>query len=326
MREGEQQVFWCNPQGSYRHGAKMCTTACMQVGMAALCGQLDLQAAQRAASREDDVAGRTAFVDMLNWCMNAGSTVHGRIETNLGRREANNSSSITTIDGGCNSRSITVDNSCSSRMISLNELITVLGINLDALGVGLDELVLCKQGAGTRLLVKKRRTGKGLKYGPESCFISLSHLPMCMEPASSSGGMKNSTCVALVTANGHTVCAMCYNGGEYALFDPMPGQMWVGMSGGQMASKLQHMLSMPSSVRGGGVGSVCLVAEEEGGKKRRNNKAKRRQDEDEEEKWQDCGDGVQFWFRSKMHCGDKDGGGGEVEEGFYADVTLLHMR
>lgn len=282
MQQGEQ-VLWCNQQGAYRHGAQMCTTACMQVGMAVLCGQLDPEAAWRAAATRDEAACQE-FVGMLNWCMSAGSIVHGRVEALLGLRE--------------------FLPAAQSRMVSVNELVTVLNINLPALGVGLDELVLCKQGLDTRLLQR----GEGLLYQPESCFIGLSHLPLCMLKGSSG------TCVALVTANLHTVCVVCSGSEHYALFDPMPGQMWVGLSSAQMVCKLQRMLSMPSSLRGSRE-DISIVEKAEGTRKKRNKMGKAGSSGNAQ--WQDCGDGVQCCRSSS---------GPSEQHAFYADVTLLHVK
>ncbi len=270
--EGNEQSFWCNQQGSYRHGAQMCTTACMQVGMAILCKQLDPSSAWQAALRRDQMACN-AFVQTLNWCMNTGSIVHGRIE------------SILSGNGFYS----------PSRMISVNELITVLKIDLGALGVRLDELVLCKRGVDTRLLVggggsssSSSRIAGQLLYEPEHCFVTLSHLPLCMQTTN-----RSKPSVALVTANGHTLCvAFCE--GRFALFDPMPGQMWVGMSGAQLASKVQRMLGMPSCVLGNGVENVCVVDKASVGKKK----------------------------RSKMVGSSKE----DEDDLFYADVTILHVK
>jgi hypothetical protein len=300
-----EHLFWCNQQGSYCHGAQMCTTACMQVGMAALCKQLDLEAAARAASR-GDLPACNEFVGGLNWCMDTANVVHGRIEAILG--------------GGGNHFMP------RSRMISVNELINVLGIKLDALGVGLQELVLCRRGVDTRLLLVE----EGLRYKAESCYISLSHLPLCME---ASRRNNNNVCVALVTANGHTVCAARYGALSYAIFDPMPGQMWVGISGAQMASRLQRMLGMPSSVRGHGAENVCLAdkrEEEEGKKKQRSKMDKKKKNQGSSVQWEDwhneegCDgdDGIlQFGVvDSGKRAGEKD------DMLFYGDVTLLHVK
>lgn len=282
LMQGEQ-VLWCNQQGAYPHGAQMCTTACMQVGMAVLCGQLDTEAAWRAAAGGDEGACRD-FVGALNWCMGASSVVHGRVQTLLARRE--------------------LLPAAQSRMVSVNELVTVLHIDLPALGVGLDELVLCKQGLSTRLL---ERTG-GLLYEPESCFIGLSHLPLCMRKGSGA-------CVALVTANLHTVCAVCSGGEQYALFDPMPGQMWVGLSGAQLVNKLQRMLSIPSALRGSR--EDISIVERGGGKKKRRNKMAKSSGGSAQ--WEDCGDGVQ-------RCRSDGAREAAPEHAFYGDVTLLHVK
>lgn len=310
-------VFWCNQQGSYQHGAQMCTTACMQVGMATLCGQLDPEAACRAAGRGDD-AVCTAFVGTLNWCMNAGSIVHGRVEGILGRRDSG---------GGF------FGQQHRSRMISVNELITVLGIDLPALGVGVEELVVCNKGLDTRMLIKEEEEegerDEGIspkKYEPESCFIGLAHLPMCMLTRGGQNKKKGRS-VALVTANGHTVCASCCGEECYSLFDPMPGQMWVGLSGAQMSSKLQRVLGMPSSVRGSPEDVRFVSAKDAVKDKKRNKMVKRFPNSGG---WEDCGDGIlrsgskkikKAQQQEQQHGDDYLG-----DDSFYADVTVLHVK
>ena len=302
-----ETTYWCNQQGMYRHGAQMCTTACMQVGMAVLCGQLDLQRMNSLPP--------SSIENTLNWCMNAASTVHGRIESILRRRDCSTS---------------------GSRMISVNELITVLEINLPLIGVQLDELMLCQRGTETRLLHSRKGL---LKYEAEFCFIGLKHLPMCMVPKKGEGSNSAPGSVAaLVTANGHTVCAVCYvgrdSGGvdveqnvQYALFDPMPGQMHVGLSAAQMGSGLQRMLSIPSCIVADGDVVVSAVDEELDSKGKKRNKMMRdgRGCAASEDRWEECGEGIQCIVQSKQGALEKRSL--PVEEAlFYGDVTLLHMN
>lgn len=265
-----QRVFWCNGQGSYRHGATMCTTACMQVGMAMLCAQIDLGNITAEPYITNVVEERVSST--LNWCMNAASTVHGRIQTMLHRREQLASHSYMN-DGGRGSCSAMYP---ENRMVSVNEVVTLLGINLGALGVCMEELVVCKRGVSTRLQERASeglslaqeslKKGRSLKYEAESCFVGLGHVPLCMELVNISrcsgggggGGRDNQgvsdCCVAFITANNHTVCAACYpsqqSGGEseYAFFDPSPGQLQTGMSAAQLVHVVSRTLAIPSSV------------------------------------------------------------------------------
>lgn len=275
-----QRVFWCNGQGSYMHGATMCTTACMQVGMAMLCGQIDLvhisAGPHTAGSTEKQVSGA------LNWCMNAASTVHGRIETLLHRREqqqAQQQSLSRHLGQYCNDE---MHPSLSpNRMVSVNEVITLLGINLGSLGVCMEELVVCKTGVETRLkergLQDASAKKRSLKYEAESCFVGLGHVPLCMEVShgggacSENGASQAECCVAFFTANSHTVCAACYPRGgrglgaawEYAFFDPSPGQLQTGLSAAQLVSAVARTLSVPPSVCSS-VEAVRQMAEELG--------------------------------------------------------------
>ena len=317
----KETIYWCNQQGMYRHGAQMCTTACMQVGMAVLCGQLDLRRMRNLSP--------SSIQNTLNWCMNAASTVHGRIESILRHRDnvqlssSSSSSASHPWQRGC------MQLSSASRMISVNELITVLEINLPLLGVQLDELMLCQRGTETRLLHAKN----GLKYKPEFCFIGLQQLPMCMVPKRE-GSHSTGSVTALVTANGHTVCAVCYVCGDgdcdednvqYALFDPMPGRMQVGLSAVQMGCGLRSMLSMPSCIAGG---TVVVVAKEETDKQHQRGERIRNKMGGAglpEDQWEQCGDGIQCAVQSKKAARKKRSFPTD-EAPFYGDVTLLYMN
>lgn len=286
--------FFCNQQAVFPHGSQMCTTACMQVGMAILCGQLDLCAAWRIGCERDGCTqlqqrslNSCKVVGMLNWCMNASSTVHGRVEGILSRR-----------DQGHHHHYL-----AHPRMISANELIRVLGIDMASLGVQFEEFVVCKQGLETRMC--KRKDGVcNLSYESNSCYITLSHLPLCIS-------MDSGSSIALVTANGHTVCAACYQVRQgvsaYAVFDPMPGQLWVGFSRAQLVGKVQSLLRIPASVRGGDV-HVMEQGFNFQKKKKKNREADRNQ--------QDSGN---------TNTADAMGNGLDETNIFYGDVTVMHL-
>lgn len=263
-------AFACQKQSSYPHGSQMCTTACMQVGMAILCRQLDLRGSHAAFAARDTRAC-TRVSGMLNWCMNASSTVHGRVEALLAAKD-------------CEKQLWGMP---PSRMVSVNELVRLLGISMDALHVSMHEFFICSEGLRTRAVevdcAEKNSPFFGLRYRMQSCFISLTHLPVCMQlPVVVAEGAEESaprsdenrcaidliigsssssrSCVALLTGNFHTVCAACYyspqatpGDGEgqpcmYAVFDPMPGRLWVGLTGPQMVLLIQEQLGIPSSV------------------------------------------------------------------------------
>ena len=266
-QQRQQKTFWCQPQVNFEHGSQMCTTACMQVGMALLSGQLHLGSEEGAHRRgegeeEDERNSEQRISRVLDWCMDAGSVVHGRVSALVEMRDT----------GGETKRRHHHDhhhhhhhrNRGSSRMVSANELVSLLGIDLPKLGVGTEELVVCRQGLRTRLVEREIDADESkivLRYEPESCYVSLAHLPRCMEVFASHEKKRARVVVALVTANHHTVCAACYGGGGgcgggtekeeesyYAVFDPMPGQLCTGLSGGEMVARVQRMLRFPAAL------------------------------------------------------------------------------
>lgn len=291
----------------------MCTTACMQVGMAILCNQIDLSqlATHRQLSRSHHQQRRLQLEGVLNWCMDVASVVHGRLERRLwtSRGEAAESAD----------RRMHHDQQQEAphRMVSVNELITTLGINLHALGVGKEEYLVCSRGRTTRLILRnssssdssnqidQHATGQAfnagfsqrsvssdsrqghrscwLRYETDTCYISLNHLPLCMRVAtglndassSSSPYSQASTSVAMVTANGHTVCVCCYgdcNG--YALFDPAPGRLCISLSDREMVDMLQSALRIPESAVNGDSLSIHTDEHESCNRRRKRTKAK----------------------------------------------------
>jgi hypothetical protein len=225
------RVLLFQKQFSFPNGGHMCTTACMQVAMAILCKQINVCSENALPSEH------AALVHGLNGCMRVGSVVHGRVESILNAR----------VPGGCFAQGGARD-----RMVSVNELLSILRIDLGTLGVCTEELLVCAQGRGTTL---KLRVHSGsldgschLLYEPTSCFICLDQLPGCMlvAPSACEGG---GVCVALVTANGHTVCVACYGFGDrYAFCDPAPGEFCIGLSGTEMVEGLRHALRIPEEV------------------------------------------------------------------------------
>ncbi len=258
--------FRCRRQSEFRHGATMCTTACMQVGMAMLCGQLNLGCIDSASEKK-------AVVDTLNWCMEAASIVHGRVENIINSREQKlkqeNAQKYNCMAGSIYQQntmatSIYQQNTMATsiyqqnRMVSINELVTLLGINLKQLGVCTEELFVCKRGMKTRVRIRSPGSGSSsvLRYEAESCFVSLGHVPVCMELNQKERQQQQKSpskvCLALFTASCHTVCAACYfqdsGGVSYAFFDPSPGQLQVGLSGAHVMHAVQSALGIPSTV------------------------------------------------------------------------------
>lgn len=111
------------------------------------------------------------------------------------------------------------------------------------------------------------------KYETSSCFISLQQLPACMQMTDCTQGVGGgssssvgstvrgvqqqqqqheatgcqSVCVALATANQHTVCAVCYGDNEFAFFDSAPGHFVTGLNGSEMVRMLQQALHLSIS-------------------------------------------------------------------------------
>jgi hypothetical protein len=295
----------------------------MQVGMAMLCGQIKLREAVDGGERECGMV-----VSVLNWCMQTSSIVHGRIGSLLNGTQAHwqRDTGLCTMAG--------------SRMISVNELVTLLGINMDALNIGVREFLVCKEGLSTHMIPspgkmvgdskESEREGSALQYEPDAMFISLSHLPMCMVMSPAHRDAGHST-VALVTANSHTVCVACYYHSDrccnhYALFDPMPGMLWAGMSAAQMVMGVRNQLMVPQSVCGS-IDSV-QVASSQKRKKEAAGAAGAHQ-------WVDCcqdDDGSMIQCLLPVAGKSKDSkartplDGGMDASQFYCDVTLLHMK
>ena len=226
----------------------MCTTACVQVGMAILCSQIQLEDLESVG----DTEMQQSVGSILDWCMEVSNVVHGRVEVILGSHRRSYSDAV---------------HGTGSRMISVNELVRTLNIDLGVLGIGVDELVVCQRGACTPVCTRSvdhdaHEPSSGsrnwLTYEPECCYISLEHVPICMLLSSSDMNQSSSPCVGMVTANGHTVCVCCYSSGcignenqqqqpQYALFDPAPGRLQLGLSGAQMVQMLQGSLGIPGS-------------------------------------------------------------------------------
>lgn len=297
-----RRVFECRSQLCYQHGSQMCTTACMQVCIAVLCSKLDLLRAELAPWTKEL---RDAVHENLNWCMEAGNVVHGRVEGMLNTRQ--HSTASVPGSGG------------RHFMLSVNDIVKILGINLSALHIGMDELLVslkgCSTGMKQRPVASPKDGQKGccmLKYEPVSCYISLSHLPACMElqvqPHQGPSAQRVST--SIITANGHSVCCACYypSGGEipsYSFFDPLPGTMCVGLSGSQMVTMVKDAIRIPSGVCWGSK-PFPLVR----GVNKRHRKAERSKKGSHEID----GEG------SSSH-----GGRGMELDSFYADVTTLHI-
>lgn len=312
------QTVCCQTQFSFANGSNMCTTACMQVGMAILCNQVNLG----GVSSRSDSEIQQSLGSILTWCMEVSSVVHGRVEGIL--------------EGGSVSH--------RSRMVSINELVRTLHIDLKSLGIGVEELMVCRRGAGTPIRTrvrpreqddgcssslqqsgskKRRMISSWLKYEADSCYISLEHLPTCMLLASSTDADSsgNMTCVGMATANGHTVCVCCYKDSSgalqerYALFDPAPGRLCMGLSARQLVDMLKVSLSIPeSAVRSSTTSHV-----------QQSHDATRGNNEGEEGEERD--DTTAAIRRKKKRCNDGSSSLHDLhKDAFYCDVTLFYIQ
>jgi hypothetical protein len=283
----------------------MCTTACLQVAMAVLCGQMDLRMAERDPRRH-----QSNILSVLNWCMEAGSVVHGRVEGMLNR----NCGDLWT------NKWSPAHSTQQHHMLSVNDIIRILGINMSFLKVGIAELMVCRKGLHTILqerhgLQESGEVGRRcmLKYEPDLCFVTLAHIPDCMQlarmPLQRSNPATDAT-VAIITAHGHSVAAACYyhccNSGlgdddcaRYSFFDSLPGQMAVGLEKKQLVSLVKEALNIP--VRAcGSEEEICRTSTQEE---------------------------AQFMKGERTRIRKIKRGLPDVlqDDDFYADVTLLHI-
>lgn len=263
------RVVWFRRQFEYPHGAFMCTTACMQIGMAVLCGQVDPQGV---------LLGRTSkqqATERIDKFMEVADTVHGRVESILFLRSSQQQEENARQSGGGADASVrhlaslhvntTSRKKSPSRMISVNELLTTLHIDVDRIGLASHEYMVCESGVHARLrptaaCSKKRR----LAYASEGYRIALRHVPRCMvvvkeeddkEGSSSSSSSSSLASIVLATANGHTVCGVWQKTAdrrrrEYALFDSGPGMMRVGLTAEELVEGIGSALRIPRAAWG----------------------------------------------------------------------------
>ena len=211
-----------NSQAGYSNGRLMCTTACMHIGMAVICGKL----------RPGGQDGDHVLNQKLNHIMGLSNNTHSRLERN---------------------------NQSNMRMVSVNDIIRECNLDLPKFGIHLEELFIAHRsqsgGANDRCklvpppsppppLNGNKRNVSPMKVHPSTCFIAGYQLPKCMAAA------KEGHCsVALATSNGHTVCLIHYwdshkKKGRFALADPFPGVMYLGMNGDEMVHRLSQALAL----------------------------------------------------------------------------------
>ena len=217
------RIVQCNTQGSYRHGACMCTTACLQVAMAVLCNKVCLA----TTNSEDELRHK------INHIMDLASQSHARMESSTGAAAAASS---------------------SSRMVSVFEIIQERRINLNRLSIQLEELFLTTASSSSPCEMVPSSSGKKgtipvMKYRATSCFIQPHHIPLCLQTSNP----EEASAAATATSNDHTVC-LIFHRGSYAFFDPLPGTLALDLTDQQLVDCLckalrlqQHLLVHPSS-------------------------------------------------------------------------------
>lgn len=82
-------------------------------------------------------------------------------------------------------------------------------------------------------------------YTPSRCFITIGMVPDCLRTSDST------PCGCVLTCGGHSICAMHDGRGTFALFDPLPSSLAVGLTGRQLADEIARSPSM-QGVRGAG--------------------------------------------------------------------------
>lgn len=196
----------CSPQTSFRHGAHMCTTACLHVAMGILCKRVLL-------AGDDDAS----LQKKLNHLMGLASKVHGRLEA---------------------------EHATAPRMVSVHEIVNECKLDMPRLGVCMEELFVLGGSGADAVQLQVAESAHAMKYRASSCFIDAGKVPGCLLPSDTG---QNSA--ALATSNGHTVCLAYYwddalGKGRYALFDPYPGSVVLGLDASALLSLLQAALGM----------------------------------------------------------------------------------
>jgi hypothetical protein len=271
---GDMSRLLFQTQFSFPNGQQMCTTACMQIAMGMLCGQI---------KPEEDSCNWHTLRQKINDCMSVGSTVHGRVESILNKRL----DARAVVGGG------------RHHMVSVNELINTLRIDLGSLGVCTEELIICSRGRCTTTSPRKNAQPGHPKYETSSCFLCLDKLAECMIVKQEKKPTTRHVCVALATANGHTVCMSCYGEGvdSFSFCDPAPGELCIGLSASVMEDMLRKTLHIPDCAATSSTQEPQFTSSKKGR------------------------------MRVK-HLGDASDyqGGGDQSNEFHCDVTLFYLR
>ncbi len=191
-------------------------------------------------------------------------------------------------------------------MVGVNELINILHIDLGSLGVCTEELIICSKGRCTTMMPRKNAQPGHPQYETSSCFLCLDKLAQCMIVKQEKNTTTRHVCVALATANGHTVCMSCYGEGvnSYSFCDPAPGELCIGLSASVMEDMLRQTLHIPD----------CAAAT--------SSSAQQQQQQHQSASSKKRG----RQGRVLDDANDYQGVGGDQSNDFHCDVTLFYLK
>lgn len=214
LRKRGMRVVKLRSQSTFDSGALMCTSACVCVSVAAVTGVI-------GPGSESDPELRRKVENIMGIASNA----HAKIEKikDSKRRRA-------TDDGEPARRHY---------MVGAEEVLGLLDIDLEKAGLGVETLVICRDGQGTKFKRDEDRTKEEarvpLKSMPESCLIGIDHLPDCLVARD---GAEGCGLAATVTVDLHTIAVACSAGGVYSIYDPMPAAFVVGMTRAEFVKEI----------------------------------------------------------------------------------------
>lgn len=205
----------------------MCTTACVCMSILSISNLIDLK-------RGDD----RHISKCVQKVMSMASMVHGKIENRIAdivhQNEPHKRKRV------------------ESRMVGLWEVFSLLELSPEKIGIATEELVVCRLGEACNLKMdreEEKEKAEAIKrpmlYKSDSCFIRLTNLPKCMEQAP---GFEKSTVACVITCGGHSLCVILQDG-VFALFDPMPSSLHIGMSALDLVREIERNRGF-SSARG----------------------------------------------------------------------------
>ena len=147
----------------------MCTSACTCMCVMLLSGGLDVD-----HPCDGDSARRQRVRDAVGAVMEMSSAVHGIIE-----------SSPSSLKNQRIAEESPMKSSKNRRMTGAWEVFRHLKLSPKKIGVGLDELVVCRQGFSTslRLATPIELQKRPFLYTPSSCFVSPGVILDCMRPS-----------------------------------------------------------------------------------------------------------------------------------------------